>query len=69
MDQSHLIALETGLSRERARLSAAKNDAERRQRSVWVAQLEREVTDERRFLGIAPPTEMTDAQLLAELES
>ncbi|MFS4518214.1 hypothetical protein ACMFLR_30620, partial [Delftia tsuruhatensis] len=68
-DTSHLVALEEGLSRERARLRSAKTDAERTARAVKVAQAEREVAGERKFLGL--PNEelldLSDDELAAEL--
>ena len=68
-DLSHLSSLELRLSHERARLEAAKTAGERRQRAVWVAQLEREIADEIAFIGRRDTDlpEMTDADLLAEL--
>ena len=70
MNTEHLDALESALCRERARLSAATADAEIALRTAWVAQLEREVAGERKFLALpADPAEapMTDAELLAKL--
>ncbi|WP_448868975.1 hypothetical protein [Delftia acidovorans] len=68
-DTSHLVALEEGLSRERARLRSAKTDAERTARAVKVTQAEREVAGERKFLGL--PNEelldLSDDELAAEL--
>jgi hypothetical protein len=69
-DTSHLDALELSLSRERVRLQQAKTDGEKRQREVWVAQIEKEISDERAFLGIdepEPDQEMSDEELLAQL--
>ena len=69
-DRSHLAALELSLSRERVRLQQSKTDGEKRQREVWVAQIVREISDERAFLGIAEPEpdqEMSDEDLLAQL--
>jgi len=53
IDRSHLNALETRLSHERAYLAAAKTEGERKLRRVWIAQLEREIAAEKEFLGIA----------------
>lgn len=53
-DHSHLIALITRLGHERARLANARTDHERALRTVWVAQLEREIAGEEALLGIAP---------------
>lgn len=74
MDTTHLDALEVGLSHERARLSASKPGLERELRTVWVHQLEKQIADEIKFLGLdaadlAARTmpNMTDDELLAEL--
>lgn len=70
-DTSHLVALMTGLSRERSRLEAARNPQERELRAVWVRQSEKEVNAEERFLGMtetdwsAPA--ISDEELYAEL--
>lgn len=67
-DTSHLQALITGLAHERQRLRDAKSEGERKLRSVWVAQREREVAAEEKFLGMSSETiEMSDDDLLAEL--
>lgn len=71
-DHSHLDAIQLRLSHERARLSSARTLKEKRQREVWVAQAEKELADEYRFLGIQPDSsveEMSDDDLMAELES
>ena len=47
----HLSALQLRLSNERIRLSNAKTDAERELRKVWVAQMEREIQDECKFIA------------------
>lgn len=47
MDLSHLNALELGLSHERARYAVDKSEL----RKVWIAQREREIEAERRFLA------------------
>ena len=67
MHLSHLFALELSLSHERGRLARARSVGERELRSVWVAQIEREIASERRFLGLGEPTELSDDELLAEL--
>jgi hypothetical protein len=74
MDTTHLDALEVGLSHERARLSASKSRHERELRTVWVAQLEKQISDEIKFLGLDAAdlaareiSNMTDDELLAEL--
>ena len=69
MDTTHLIALQTRLSHERARFAADGSAI----RKVWISQIEKEITNEYAFLGIAQPTqaemEMSDDDLLRELES
>lgn len=72
VDRSHLDAIQLRLSHERARLSSARTLKEKRQREIWVAQIEKELADEYRFLGIQPDTsaeELSDDELMAELES
>lgn len=67
---SHLAALNIRLTHERARLAEAKTPAEREQRQVWVAQIEREIAGEREFLGLPPEhpvPDLSDDELLAEL--
>lgn len=69
---THLDVLNLRLSHERLRLAAAKSEAERQLRSVWVAQMEREIAAEYVFLGIAQPATLdeillSDDELLAEL--
>lgn len=69
-DTAHLVALQERLARERGRLAHAKTSAEKEQRQVWVAQMERELEGELKFLGLssdATPTELDDDTLLAEL--
>lgn len=69
MDLSHLNALEYGLHNESMRLKEAKSQGEIELRSVWVNQLEKQVTDERIRLGMIQQesVEMSDNELLAEL--
>lgn len=67
-DTTHLNALELRLSHEREYLRAAKTDAERELRSVWIAQIEKEIAHEKTFIGgDMLATEISDADLLAEL--
>lgn len=71
-EASHLHALESRLSHERARLASASTDKERALRQTWVRQLEREVRGEREFLGLAPPEvqpALSDDDLLAALDT
>lgn len=67
---AHLDALRIGLSREKARLANAKSRQERELRTVWAAQIEREIEQELKFLGITeePLPEMSDDELLAALK-
>lgn len=69
-DTTHLNALELRLSHEREYLRAAKTDMERDLRTVWISQIEKEIADERAFLGLAEPVvnaDISDEDLLAEL--
>lgn len=70
-DLSHLNALELNLSHERVRLSQATAAQDIALRKVWVAQLEREIADERRFLGIVSTddADLSIDDLFAELQS
>lgn len=71
VDFGHLDALNLRLSHERERWRLAKSVAERNMRSVWVAQLEKEITHERVFLGLTAQPEIesiNDDDLLAALE-
>lgn len=70
-DTSHLVALMTGLSRERQRLATARTEQERALRAVWVRQSEKEINAEERFLGMTETDwnepEMSIDDLFAEL--
>jgi hypothetical protein len=66
-DFSHLHALEAGLANELQRLSYATTEGERALRSVWVSQYEKQISDEKHFIGIDCLPEITDDELLAEL--
>lgn len=68
-DETHLNALELGLSHERARLAKATTESEKALRRVWVWQIEREIAAEIAFLGKTetPDPVMTDDELLAAL--
>lgn len=70
-DSSHLVALMTGLSRERQRLATARTEQERALRTVWVRQSEKEVNAEERFLGMTETDwnepEMSADDLMAEM--
>lgn len=68
-DTTHLGALNLRLSHERARLAAAKSKRERDLRTVWISQIEHEISNEQKALGVSIATEceMTDDELLAAL--
>lgn len=68
-DTKHLVALQDGLKHEQARLASAKKSNEIALRTVWVKQLEKQIADEMRFLGIEEIVEcdLSDDDLLAEL--
>jgi hypothetical protein len=64
----HLVALQSHLSNEKARLSAAKSVGEIAARKVIVSQIEKEIARECEFLAIDPfINAMSDDELLAEL--
>jgi hypothetical protein len=64
-DFLHLIALQARLVHESERLAA---DPANKLRQVWVRGIEREIADEKRFLGLDDDQpEMSDEELLAEL--
>jgi hypothetical protein len=69
VNTSHLNALELRLSHERNYLAKAKTDKERALRKVWIAQIEKEIAGERKFLGKKkdPDVDMSDDELLAAL--
>lgn len=66
---SHLDALNLRLSHERERLAAETTDEGRAMRKVWIAQIEKEISAEREFLGqpAAPEIQMSDDELLNAL--
>lgn len=69
-DLGHLSALEDGLFRERQYLAAEKTEQGRKLRAVWVAQKEKEIAAERKFLGMPATLDevlMSDDELLVEL--
>lgn len=65
---THLHALNLNLSNERIRLSNAKTDGEIELRSIWIAQLEKEIAEEEKLLGLKQP-DISDDDLLSELFS
>lgn len=67
-DNSHLTALEIRLSHEREYLSVAKTDFEKEMRTLWISQIEKEIKDEKKFLGIEDEQiNMSDDELLEAL--
>ena len=64
---SHLNALKVRLSNEKVRLVNAKTRAERDLRTVWVAQIEREIGFEETHTFSDTEVEMSDDDLLAAL--
>lgn len=67
-DLSHLNALELRLSHEREYLAQAKTVDECQMRKIWIAQIEREIAAEYKFLGIEPvECDLSDDELFAEL--
>jgi hypothetical protein len=63
MDTTHLIALQTRLSHERARLAVDGSEI----RKVWISQIEKEIAREEARLGMDALPEMSDDELLKEL--
>ena len=67
-DTNHLVWLHESLHREKARIALAKSETERRVRTVWAEQKQREIEAEMRFLGISSePINLSDDELLREL--
>jgi hypothetical protein len=70
INTSHLDALNVRLSHERSYLSEAKTEKEREIRKVWIMQIEKEIEQEKKFLGMDGIEEMnglSDDDLLGEL--
>ena len=64
-DTSHLVWLHESLYREKARLAGAKTEAERRLRTAWAEQKQREIEAELRLLGMSnEPINISDDELL-----
>lgn len=65
----HLNAIRLRRSHELSRLAHATSINECQLRAVWISQIDKEIADELKFLGIheEPGEEMTDDELLAEL--
>ena len=67
-DTNHLVWLHESLHREKARIALAKSETERRLRTVWAEQKQREIEAEMRFLGMSSePVNLSDDELLREL--
>lgn len=70
-DTTHLTALITRLSNERAALARATRPQEIELRTVWVRQCEKEINGEEAFLGMEltdwSEPELSAADLMAEL--
>lgn len=70
-DTSHLTALISRLSSEKAALARATKQGEIDLRTVWVRQCQKEINGEEAFLGMSltdwSEPELTDEELLAEL--
>ena len=63
-DYTHLDALMRRLVEEKARLAKATKPAEIEVRKVWVAQIEKEIANEHKFLGVE---DISDDELMAQL--
>jgi hypothetical protein len=63
----HLHALELRLSHERVRLASATSAQEIEQRTVWVAQIEKEIDNEKSFPDMQDMPEMSDDEILSQL--
>lgn len=66
-DHTHLHALQVRLTHERARLHNSKTTTERAIRSAWIDQIEKEIADEERRLGMDEIPDMTDDEILTAL--
>jgi hypothetical protein len=67
--RSHLDSLNLRLSNERLRLAKAKSPTEIDARKVWIAQMEKEIASELKFLIRQNEiSNMTDDELLAALK-
>jgi hypothetical protein len=68
-DKAHLSALRVRLSHEHDYLARAKSQKEIAIRTVWIAQIEKEIAAEIKFLGTSddPIDSMSDDDLLREL--
>ena len=70
MNTSHLDSLKTHLSHEQDRFLRETNPKRKILRGVWVKQLQKEIDDEHKFLGIklTPVLSDDDLVMLAALE-
>ena len=71
LERTHLHALELRRSHEVGYRAKATTDGERKLRDVWITQIEKEIAEERKFLGLPPEEklpEMSVDDILAELE-
>lgn len=70
-DTTHLTALITRLSNEKAALASATKQGEIELRTVWVSQCQKEINGEEKFLGMDltdwNEPELSDEDLMAEL--
>lgn len=64
---THLDALELRLSNERIRLRESTTEGARKLRRVWIAQIEKEIADEKEFSVDKESQALTDIELLAAL--
>lgn len=63
MEMTHMDALRIRLANERGYLARAKTGEERALRRIWIAQLEKEIAAEAKFVI----NDISDDELLAEL--
>lgn len=60
MDTTHLLALNVRLSHEFSKRSAATSESEKKLRTVWIKQIEKEIKDERKLLGLKEETDLSE---------
>lgn len=61
---NHIDALQLRLSNERMALANAKTEGEKELRKVWIAQIEKEIAGEKKFIAGA---DLSHDELMAEL--
>lgn len=66
---THLDHLELNLSNERIRLQNATTDNEKKLRTVWIAQLEKEIEQEKKLIGSPQYDNLSDEELLRQLKN